>query len=189
MPSCRFLILAATLASLGCARYYPELANRSLYTCCNLPFNRDGDASDANYENIGGTTIPLGTRVTVVNDHRNVIDFRAAIPSQQVFTLVFRFGRAHMKAADYFGLILVPDDPTPRLKSLDPSIAAAVREGRIMPGMTKAEVLLARGYPPFHHTAGVTADRWTYYESPMVVDVVDFVDGRVATVTRGPAPR
>ena len=83
----------------------------------------------------------------------------------------------------------MPDDPTPRLKSLDPSIAAAVRESRITPGMAKADVLLARGYPPFHHTAGVEADRWTYYESPILVDVVDFVDGRVTTVTRAGAPR
>jgi len=167
----------------------PSAREPALYTCCNLHFNRDGDASDANYENIGGTTVPLGTRVTIVSDHRNVIDFRAAVPSQQVFTLVFRFGRSHMKAAEYFSLVLVPDDPTPRLKSVDVSIAAAVREGRIMPGMAKADVLLARGYPPFHHPAGVEADRWTYYESPMVVDVVEFVDGRVTTVTRAGAPR
>src|SRR6266404_5588325 len=106
MPRHRVLILATMLLVMGCARRYPALANRTLYTCCNLHFNRDGDASDANYENIGGTIVALGTRVTVVNDHRNVIDFRAAIPSQQVFTLVFRFGRSHMKAAEYFSLIL-----------------------------------------------------------------------------------
>ena len=122
------IVLALAVVLSACAPRYPALTNRPLYTCCNLHFNRDGDASDANYENIAGTTVPLGTRVTVVSDHRNAIDFRAAIPSQQVFTLVFRFGRSQMKAAEYFSLVLVPNDPTPRLKSLDPSIATAVRE-------------------------------------------------------------
>ncbi len=181
--------VAASLLSLGCVRHYPELANRPLYTCCNLHFNREGDASDANYEYVGGITIPPGTRVTVISDHRNAIDFRAAIPSQQVFTLAFRFGRPAIRAAQYFGLVLVPDDPTPRLRSLEPSVAAAVREGRVVVGMTKDEVLLARGYPPFHRTPAVAANRWIYYEFYSVVDLVDFVDGRVSAVTRAPAPQ
>ncbi len=169
-------IVAMAVVLSACERHYPQFRDRPLYTCCNLHFNRDGDASAANYENIGGTTIPLGTRVTVVSDHRNAIDFRAAIPSQQVFTLVFRFGRPRMTAAEYFGLVLVPDDPTPRLKTLEPSIAAAVREGRITAGMSKSDVLLARGSPRFitrpasTPTAGPTTNRrwsWTWWTSWM----------------------
>jgi len=57
-----------------------------------------------------------------------------------------------------------------------------------MPGMTKWEAATARGYPPFHRTTSPDADEWTYYESRDVVDVVQFVNGHIASITPGPAP-
>jgi hypothetical protein len=54
--------------------------------------------------------------------------------------------------------------------------------------MTKWEAAAARGYPPFHRTTSPDADEWTYYESRDVVDVVQFVNGHIASITPGPAP-
>ena len=57
-----------------------------------------------------------------------------------------------------------------------------VLNGVITKGMTKDTVLLARGYPPFHKTAGIKADRWTYWRNRWVTAVVTFKDGKVTAL-------
>jgi len=75
-----------------------------------------------------------------------------------------------------------------QLKELPDNIAAGIKDGRLVEGMTKDQALIARGYPPRHRTPSLELNEWLYYETPGFVDRVVFVDGKLQSVTRGPAP-
>ncbi|HYR95919.1 MAG TPA: hypothetical protein VEM57_04245 [Candidatus Binatus sp.] len=164
---------------------------RALYTCCTLSFDLGRYASDANYEYRTyreAVVLPVGTRVRVTEDHGNMIEFE---PEGMVdsFRLAFKFGKARMTAAEWFHLILVEDDPRLAVSRMPADAAAAITEGRLAIGMTKPQAIMARGYPPFHRTAGVESDDWLYYASPGFVDRVIFTEGRIASVNREDAPK
>lgn len=57
-----------------------------------------------------------------------------------------------------------------------------INNGTVAMGMTKEEVLLARGYPPFSATAGVKANRWKYWRNRWVTALVTFKDGKVSAI-------
>jgi hypothetical protein len=193
MRRCGGLLLLVLVAACSASR--PQVASetegRELYTCCNLWFDLGRYASDANYEYRTyreSVMLPLGTRVRVTEDHGSMLQFE---PEGMVdtFRLAFKFGKAKMTAGEWFRLILVEDDPRAAVARLPSDAAAAITEGRLAIGMTRPQAIMARGYPPFHRTAGVEADEWLYYASPGFVDRVTFVEGRIAAVRREEAPK
>jgi hypothetical protein len=179
----------------GCSASRPQAPSawqgRTLYTCCTLSFDLGRYASDANYEYRTyreAIMLPVGTPLRVTEDHGDMIEFE---PEGMVdsFRLAFKFGKARITAGEWFRLILVEKDPRGALGRMPADTAAAIAEGRLATGMTKPQAIMARGYPPFHRTAGVEADDWMYYASPGFVDRVVFTDGRITSVRREAAPR
>ena len=61
-----------------------------------------------------------------------------------------------------------------------------IETGKVVIGMTKDEVLLARGYPPFHKTMSTEADAWTYWKNRWVTAIVSFEDGKVSNIQGNP---
>lgn len=193
MRRCAGLLLLFLVASCSASR--PEVPSgqegRALYTCCTLAFDLGRYASDANYDYRTyreAVVLPVGTRVRVTEDHGSMIKFE---PEGMVdsFRLAFKFGTARMTAAEWFRLILVEDDPRLVVSRMPADAAAAITEGRLAIGMTKPQAIMARGYPPFHRTAGIEVDDWLYYASPGFVDRVIFTEGRIASVNREEAPK
>jgi hypothetical protein len=192
----RQILLACALLVLlpACGPHvfrHPELANRDLYLCCNFWVSRRHTVSDANYSTYyverEGAMLPAGTRVRVVDDETNELTLQfESLPGD--FSFAFQFGRARMAAGQYFRLILLDENPRTAMSSWPPDVVAAIDEARVQPGMTKEQTLMARGYPPFHHTPGIEADEWMYYDSPGFVTIVQFVDGRVAAFRHETAP-
>jgi len=99
-----------------------------------------------------------------------------------------RYGRGEMDIAGFFGKVLLDEDPTASLKDASAEIRQAIRDGRVIVGMSKAETIMARGYPPAHQTPRLDGSEWIYYVSNGIVDSVRFVDGRVSEIERGAAP-
>jgi hypothetical protein len=193
MERCAGVILLALLVACSAPHPRPttEPAGRMAYTCCTLSFDLGRYASDANYQYQTyreAVVLPVGTRVRVTEDHGDMLEFEPEGMTDG-FRLAFKFGKARMAAADWFRLVLVDDDPRRALARLPPDTAAAIADGRLAPGMTKQEAIMARGYPPFHRTPGIDADEWLYYPSPGFVDRVTFADGRIASVHREEAPK
>jgi len=62
--------------------------------------------------------------------------------------------------------------------------AKYIKQNRIVKGMTKDEVLLARGYPPFHRTPSLKSDEWVYWYHRFSSAYVRFNKGKVVE-TRG----
>jgi hypothetical protein len=192
-PRVRLFAVAVVLQLLfvACAEpkgsHYPTLVDREFFLCCTLRFNADHEANDAGYTYPEETLIRAGTRARVLEDFMNQV--RLQFPGDpQIYRLNFRHGRDRMTAEQWFRLVLLDDDPRAHFASLSPDVLSAIDAGRLLPGMTKWEAATARGYPPFHRTTSPEADEWTYYTSRDVVDVVRFVDGRIASITPGPAP-
>lgn len=57
----------------------------------------------------------------------------------------------------------------------------AILEGRVQPGMSKAAVLRAMGYPPKHQTPSLSGNEWTYWRNRVVSFVVRFSDDKVVS--------
>jgi hypothetical protein len=185
----RRLAFVAVLGVVACAsgtRRRPELEGQTLYTCCNLVFNQGRYASDANYAYGDGNIVGPGTRVRVVDASDDEVTFQPENGSSR-FTLFFKFGTDHIAAREFFASVLVRDDPRAALAGAPPEVVAAVRRATIVPGMTRAQAIIARGYPPRHRTASLESDDWLYYRSAAMVEHVHFVDGHVASVVSGPA--
>jgi hypothetical protein len=104
------------------------------------------------------------------------------------YTIAFNYGRKQQSASQYFRYILRETNPMDTIRDASPTIAAAIRAGRLVQGMTKEQTLIARGYPPAHRTPSLEANEWIYYDTPGFVDRVVFADGKIQSVTRGPAP-
>ncbi len=65
------------------------------------------------------------------------------------------------------------------LDKLVPALSNAIKSGEMRRGMTKEQVLMARGYPPVHETPSTDGDRWVYWSSRFVKQTVVFTDGRL----------
>ena len=187
------LVLVVLLAACGGPRrvHYPDFVGRELYTCCNLRFDLGRYASDANYDYSSykeGSMLPAGTRVRIVDDEDGMLRFE---PQGVVdkFRLAFKFGKSRMSAEEWFRLILVEEDPRNAFRAWPAPVVQAVSSGQLAVGLTKEQAIVARGYPPFHRTAGVEADEWLYYASPGFVERVRFAGGRLASVDREDAPK
>ena len=49
-------------------------------------------------------------------------------------------------------------------------------------GMTKEEVILARGHPPFHKTRSLELDKWKFWYMRLTKGAVHFENGKVARI-------
>lgn len=63
-----------------------------------------------------------------------------------------------------------------------PATIENINNGAVAVGMTKEEVLLARGYPPYSATANTKANRWKYWRNRWITALVTFKDGKVVKI-------
>jgi hypothetical protein len=152
-----------------------------------LRFNGSHEASDANYDYRDSIVFPAGTRVRVLRMTTTKASF---VPEGEtaVFTIELRFGRNAMSPGGYYGRLFVPDDPRARLPR-SAGLRDAVRDGRLLVGMSKDEALMARGYPPAHRTPSIEGEEWLYYSNHKLCQRVRFVDERIASIEPVPPPR
>jgi hypothetical protein len=57
-----------------------------------------------------------------------------------------------------------------------------IKEGRALPGMTRAGVIFAIGYPPEHATPSLDASAWKYWRNRFATTLIHFEGGKVAKV-------
>jgi hypothetical protein len=167
----------------------PNFENREFYVCCNLRFNADGAVNDAGYDYVNGSTLPLGTKVRVMVATSEGVYISPDGGSSLRYYIEFRFGAPHISAEQFFHNLLLDTDPTPSFQALPPEIQAAVKNRRLVEGMSKEAALMARGYPPYHRTPnGIASDEWLYYENTGVTTRVRFENGNLSQVVSMPAP-
>ena len=163
------------------------LEGGTYFLCCTVRFNADHEANDASYRYEQGTTLTAGTAVQVTREGDRIVELQPTGGTQR-FNLIFRFGRNVITAGQFFDEMLLREDPRTTLGRLSREVADAVSRGELRAGMTKAEAIAARGYPPRHRTSSTDADDWIYYETREQILRVRFERGVVVAMTLDQAP-
>lgn len=133
------------------------------------------------------SVLPAGTRVRIATVEDDTMTLRP-VEANDVYQITFEFGAEHTLPGLFLKSLLCDADPAKELESAPPDVAAAVRAGRVMVGMTKQQVIMARGYPPLHRTASLDAPEWLFYDGPGRGQYVTFVEDVVTSVRTGDAP-
>lgn len=134
----------------------------------------DGEYVGTNYAR--GGIVPINTPVRVdairgnsISVHRVDTGDKIEIKNVEKYT---------MKPTTALGRLLLAAEQTP-LDRLPPDLASSIKNGEMRKGMTKEQVLMARGYPPSHETPSIDGDRWVYWSSRFVKHTIVFANGRL----------
>jgi len=178
-------ILRDVMVSVGLAKPEPVptgVAGQSLprqgYACCVLHFSRDW-INDGNYAEL--PMIPAGTPVEVLSYGSN----RAYVKVDgKPMRLGHDYGRDQESLDVWVSKIVVNDDPRPRIATYAPTVQEAIRQGKVMVGMSREQVVTAVGYPLTSENASLEAPTWRMWRSSHGEYDVNFgPDGRVKTIT------
>jgi hypothetical protein len=155
------------------------------FLCCNMRSNGSW-ISDVNYVVGAKQMIPAGTpiKVTGYGRYRVLVEFdgqKQAIGNDYSRTV---------KMEEFALRHVVPTDPTAALRSAAPKVREAIKTGRIARGMTRAQVLMAVGYPIASATPELDAPLWRYWASSSAeYQVFWSEDGRVERIFGAPETR
>jgi hypothetical protein len=170
--------------------YMPRIApfkiedDRYYYTRVNLWYEYQ-QHDTTNY--IRGTLIPVNTKVRL-RATRRIAETRRSRANLLALTVHVVDENTSIQISNRKGhsgvslkeIVFRTFSPQPiDLSVFDPPTRAAIAAGTPMTGMTKYQVLLARGYPPGHRTRSLTADTWYYWNSRFSYHSVAFSDGRL----------
>ncbi|MEN8141249.1 MAG: serine/threonine-protein kinase [Thermodesulfobacteriota bacterium] len=118
-----------------------------------------------NYKS-GATFLPAGSRVKdlKVNEAENSISFKTVAGKKLAFQFTPDWHPG--KTVNDYAEMMVGSKTFRRLsKGMGRRDVAAIKEGRVVTGMSKEAVLLAYGFPPEHVTKSLAANRWVYWRN------------------------
>lgn len=148
------------------------------YTKSNIWYEKPSKILSTNYHK--GVMIPIGTEAEVIKSSRKAIQFRIG---GQVYKIQLVKKFTTLSEAEFFDRYFSRDNVlnSSEFTSLTSEEQKAVKEGKIVSGMTKSAVLLSYGYPPTHRTPTTENDTWTYWDSRLQNFLLQFKDGKVIT--------
>ena len=151
------------------------------YTCCNL-HHVDDWISDGNWGSF--PMIPAGTPIKVVGYGIN----RAHVQIDgKAFRIGHDYGREQEPLEQYIAKLVVGNDPRERIAAYPDPIREAIRTGRLIPGMTREQALIAAGYPATHRTPILDAPVWTFWNDRLTAFHVTWdAAGRIQEIVRAP---
>ncbi|MFT3800451.1 MAG: peptidoglycan-binding domain-containing protein [Burkholderiaceae bacterium] len=128
------------------------------FLCCNLRVDRDW-ISDINYRQDGSQVIRAGTPVRGTEWGRYSVGL-------QMGSRVVWLGNDYSRDLDdrqFSARYIVRTDPRTRIAAAGFFVQDAIRQSRVIPGMTEAETAIALGYPVARYTPSLTAPVWKYW--------------------------
>lgn len=151
---------------------------RQGYACCDLHYSKDW-INDGNYSSL--PMIAAGTPIEVQSygRHRAMVSING-----KPMRLGHDYGRDQETLDAWVNKIVVNDDPRPRIAGWPASVQAAIREGKVMIGMTREQTIVAIGYAltsenPFADAATLRYWRSTHEEFQLHFSP----EGRLTSVT------
>jgi hypothetical protein len=152
------VLLAVLLATLATSSAVAQSLAEG-YTCCNFHHEKDW-ISDANWRYL--PMIPAGAKIKVLDYGSN----RASVEIDgKPFRIGQDYGRREESLQSFIQKLVVKNDPKARIAKYPEKIRAAVRDGRVIPGMTREQVIIAVGYPPTHRTPSLESSVWNLWGS------------------------
>jgi hypothetical protein len=156
----------------------PETLPRQGFACCDLHYSRDW-INDGNYAEL--PMIAAGTPIEVSSYGSN----RAYVKIDgKPMRLGHDYGRDQETLQAWVSKIVVNGDPRPRIVSYAPTVQAAIREGKVMVGMTREQAIVAIGYPLTSENVSLDAPVWRVWRSSHGEYQLNFgTDGRIKSIT------
>jgi hypothetical protein len=154
------------------------------YTCCNLHYSGDW-VSDLNYGS--DTLIPAGSPIRIADYGRwHLI---TELDGKKI-RIGLDYGRKKETLAQFARKLTIDKDLRFRMASFPSSVQDAIRAGKVMPGMSKEQVVMAVGFPARHETPTVDAPSWRFWYTSRIQYTVQFDEsGRVKGVDVDPDTR
>lgn len=150
------MLLSGLVARVAVAANVPPPG----FLCCNL--HTDGTwASDSNYRDSNKKLLPAGTRVVPIDFGRNRINVEMDGIRQSIGNDYSRDLSPEQFAARW----IVRANPRGRLAKWSDEIRSAVRQSKVMRGMTRAQVQMSLGYPTTSYTPNLNLSTWRYRTS------------------------
>jgi hypothetical protein len=174
----RLALLALVALVAACNPPVPSpLVGQTRFLCCNLHYDRT-KISDVNWQ--VGALVPLGTPVTIIGVRKKSVTFQP-VGSPEI-TLEHKYGRRTESMQQFLDHWFVEDDPSKGLRRLPAKLRKSIEQGVVEPGMTRAQVLMAIGYPPAHETPSLESPQWNYWRNRWERFFVFFDGDKVARV-------
>lgn len=182
-------ILRDVMASVGLAKPAPAPVGtdgqpafpRQGYACCDLHYDKDW-INDGNYSEL--PMIPAGTPIEVLSYGRQ----RAAVKVDgKPMRLGHDYGRDQESLDVWVNKIVIKEDPRGRISSYPLPIQEAIRQGKVMVGMSREQVIVAVGYPLTSENLSLDAPQWRMWRSSHGEYQLNFSrDGHLTSVTGDP---
>lgn len=155
------------------------------YACCNLHYDEDRWISDGNW--IERPFLPAGTPLQIYEYRKDRVK---ALVDGRVTWLGLDNGGKQQTLADWVARLAVKDDPSPRIAAYPARVQAAIQAGKVVPGMTKEQVVVALGHPRTDLNPSLAAPRWAYVtEADATFFLVWTDDDRLQAVEGAPEVR
>ncbi|HEU5079063.1 MAG TPA: hypothetical protein VFT72_07605 [Opitutaceae bacterium] len=123
-----------------------------------------------------GSLVPINTPVKLISlDGKNFTLKR--LDSSETIKVENIEKYSKRSTSEVAGLLL-SSVKTP-IEQLVPALQKAILAGEPRKGMTKEQVIMARGYPPAHETPSLDLDRWVYWSSRFVKQTLVFNNDRL----------
>lgn len=138
-------------------------------------FNQeDGKYLTTNYAR--GSLVPINTPVKVLAMSGDKLVIKRLDTNAEI--KVENVKKYTGKTIEEIARLMLAEEKTP-VDKLNPILATAIRSGEMRKGMSKEQVLMARGFPPAHETPSVESDRWVYWSSRFIKQTLLFANGRL----------
>lgn len=125
-----------------------------------------------NYAN--GLHIPVNTKVKILDMNAKVIKFEYLGAS-----IAYLVMSKHTKVNAGKTLERLFSQNAVNLSKYSSTTRDNITNGKVEVGMTKEEVVLSRGYPPFHQTLSLQANKWKYWYNRFKTVNVTFKNNKV----------
>jgi hypothetical protein len=172
---------ALALAQPGVARdiAYALIGDPGVVTLVNLhPDENNRRLYSVNYQQDG--LIPLCTKVRITAVTHRAMTFELVDGGRKYeYNFHDTLRQEIPKHLDQFFGKTCPRKQADSLGSID---RQGIKEGRALPGMTRAGVILAIGYPPEHATPSLDGSVWKYWRNRFATTLIHFEGGKVARI-------
>ncbi len=168
-------IAAAALLLAGCTTDPVTVAevlqpglNDHIYTKCNLWYLDPEDISCLNIQD--GSFLPVGSEIVPVRTTRTWLTDNGSIEftdtAGNTYKIDYRPAYRLQSMRDFIESVFTLEPPDKLFEGISPRALNQIRLGRVMPGMTRREVLLSYGAPPAVRTPDLRNETWYYWISP-----------------------